>query len=263
MNNNLKFPTNKNYTKKDIKRVQNRLLEMSDKVLGILDDNNIKYIIAYGTLLGSIRHKGFIPWDDDLDIYIFDEDYDKALEVLRNNLPKDMIVHDKLNDPIYWPYWSRVRDLKSETIAELWPNDNKYKYTGINFDLYKLERVKEKDALKKIYKHNLEHQNSLKKSRIITKKQCIKNKIKIYPKYIKEIIKSKFSHKNDIGYSFVIKLPFIKEKDVLPIKKYEFEGRKLNGPNNSDEMLKIVYGEYNSLPSYNKRNPHYSKVIFK
>ena len=154
MNNNLKFPTNKNYTKNDIKRVQNRLLEMSDTVLGILDNNNIKYIIAYGTLLGSIRHKGFIPWDDDLDIYIFDDDYDKALELLRKKLPKDMIVHDKLNDPIYWPFWSRVRDLKSETIAELWPNDNKYKYTGINFDLYKLEKVKEKDALKKIYKRN-------------------------------------------------------------------------------------------------------------
>lgn len=263
MNNNLKFPTTKNYTKKDIKRVQSRLLEMSDIVLGILDNNNIKYIIAYGTLLGAIRHNGFIPWDDDLDIYIFEDDYDRALDVLRKKLPKDMIVHDRLSDPIYWPYWSRVRDLKSETIAELWSNDNKYKYTGINFDLYKLEKVKEKDALKKIYKHNLEHQDSLMKSKIITKKQRNNNKIKIYPKYFREIIKSKLSNKNDIGYSFVIKLPFIKEEYILPIKKYEFEGRKLNGPNNSNEMLKIVYGDYMRIPSYNNRRTHYSKVIFK
>ena len=51
----------------------------------------------------------------------------------------------------------------------------------------------------------------------------------------------------------------------IPIeyKEIEFEGRKLKGPNNSDEMLKIVYGDYKSLPSYNKRNSHYSKVIFK
>lgn len=261
--NNLKFPSNKNYSKQDVKKVQKRLLEMADIVLGILEKNKIKYIIGYGTLLGAIRHKGFIPWDDDFDIYIFDEDYDKALDILRKELPKDLIVHDKLNDPIYWPYWSRVRDLKTETIAELWPNDNKYKYTGINFDLYRLEEVKEKDAKKLIYKHNLKHQDSLKNSKIITNKECLKNKFKIYPKYIKELIKSKFSHKNDLGYSFVIKLPFIKEEDIFPLKEYEFEGRKFKGPKNYDKMLSIVYGDYKSIPPYSKRISHYSKVIFK
>ncbi len=261
--NNLKFPTTKNYTKKDIRKVQERLLEMGDIVFSILDEHKIKYMIAYGTLLGSVRHKGFVPWDDDLDIYIFDEDYDKALEILRKELPKDLIVHDKLTDPIYWPFWSRIRDLKSETVAELWPNDNKYKYTGINFDLYKLEKVKEKDALKIRYKHNIEHQNSLRKSKIITRKESVKNKLKIYPKYIKEIFKSIFSNKNAIGYSFVIRLPFIKEEYVLPLRDYEFEGRKLKGPKDYDKMLSIMYGDYMNIPPYKDRMSHYSKVIFK
>lgn len=259
----LKFPTTKEYTKKDIKRVQKRLLEMADIVFDIFDRNNIKYMIGYGTLLGAVRHKEFIPWDDDLDLFVFDENYEKALEVLRKELPSDLIVHDRETDPIYWPYWSRIRDLNSETIAELWPNDNKYKYKGINLDLYKLEPVKEKNAKKLIYKHNLEYQNNIRRSRLISSRKCLVNKMKIYPKYLKEVIKSKFSKKNTEGYCFVLNVPFIKKADVFPLKKYDFEGRKLNGPKNYDRMLKLLYGEYLKIPNYNKRRAHYSKVIFK
>ena len=72
----------------DIKRVQNRLLEMAKATAAILEKNNIPYQIAFGTLLGAVRHGGFIPWDDDFDFLLFDDSYDKATEALARELPQ-------------------------------------------------------------------------------------------------------------------------------------------------------------------------------
>ncbi len=63
----------------EIKKAQLEILVYVDK---ICKENNIKYTIAYGTLLGAIRHKGFIPWDDDIDIMLVRDEYEKLLEVL-------------------------------------------------------------------------------------------------------------------------------------------------------------------------------------
>ena len=69
----------------DIKRVQERLLKMAKEIASILEDHDIPYQIAFGTLLGAVRHKGFIPWDDDFDFFLFDDSYEKAMEVLQKN----------------------------------------------------------------------------------------------------------------------------------------------------------------------------------
>ena len=61
------------YTQEDVKKVQKRLLEMAVVIRDILEAHQIPYFITYGTLLGAVRHKGFIPWDDDFDLYLFDE----------------------------------------------------------------------------------------------------------------------------------------------------------------------------------------------
>ena len=71
------------YTQEDIRKVQQCLLRMAKEIAGVLEGNGIQYFIAYGTLLGAVRHQGFIPWDDDLDFYLFDDSYDRAIELLR------------------------------------------------------------------------------------------------------------------------------------------------------------------------------------
>ncbi len=259
----LKFKTTEQYTEKDVKRVQKRLLEMADVILKILDDNNIKYIMSYGTLIGAVRHKGFIPWDDDFDIFIFGDQYEEALKILREQLPEDMIVHDKENDPIYWPYWSRIRDTHSDTYSKLFPNDNKYKYRGINFDLYRLDKVKRKDAEKLKFENYLSYQDRVCKSGLITEKEKKEAKRKLYPKYIKAAFKAMLSNDNEDVYWFISRYEKgLDEKTVFPLKKYEFEGRKFYGPNDPDTMLTIGYGNYMEIPKYENREPHYTWVKF-
>lgn len=259
----LDFKTTKEYPKEDVVRVQKRLLEMADVILKILEDNDIKYIISFGTLIGAVRHKGFVPWDDDFDILLFGDEYDRALKVLRENLPEDMIVHDKENDPIYWPYWSRIRDVNSDTYSQLFPNDNKYKYRGINFDLYRLDKIKRKDCEKNTYANYLSYQDRVYKSGLITKEQKRKNKRELYPKYFKATLKSMFSRDNEEVFWFVSRYNEGLDQDIiLPLKKYDFEGRKFYGPNNADKFLKIGYGNYMEIPKYDDRTPHYTWVKF-
>ena len=78
----LDFPTTPEYTKEDIKVVQKELLKMGKAVCDILEKNQIPYFIALGTLLGAVRHQGFIPWDDDFDLFLFDNSYEKAINCL-------------------------------------------------------------------------------------------------------------------------------------------------------------------------------------
>ena len=76
----------------DIKRVQDRLLEIAKRTAAILEKHDIPYQIAFGTLLGAVRHGGFIPWDDDFDFFLFDDSYEKAMEVLAQELPSDLTI---------------------------------------------------------------------------------------------------------------------------------------------------------------------------
>jgi lipopolysaccharide cholinephosphotransferase len=259
---NLDYPTATDYTKDDVIRVQSTLIKMAKEVHKILERHQIKYFITFGTLLGAVRHGGFIPWDDDFDIFIFDEDYDKAIRYLEEELSDWIIVHNKKTDPIYWPAWSRLRDINSKTYATLYPDDNNYKYTGINLDLYRLKKVKRSKVDKCIIKENMNFYVRKYRSGLIQKSVLIKKICKLYPKYIYETIKSIFSILDDYVYSFVIMLNIIEYNSVFPLKEYKFEDTKFWGPNDADKILTTAYGNYMKMPEYKNRKPHYAWVKF-
>ncbi len=265
MTNEIDFPVKKGYPKELIRRVQSRLLDMARVTTDILTRNRVRYFITFGTLLGAVRHKGFIPWDDDFDLMILDEEYDRALECLRKELPDDMIVHDRNTDPIYWPGWSRVRDLNSETTAALWPDDNVFKYTGINVDLYRVKKVKRCDVYLYRKREHIE---------FIVRKHTVGmlNDADYMPKFdawtsdyamlLRNRGKTQEGDEEVIAFvtsDFV----YLEMKDVFPLRDYEYEGLTFCGPNNFDAALKHMFGDYMSLPPYDKRLSHYDSVLIK
>ncbi len=68
-----------------------KMLEMMCYIDKVCRDNNIKYSLAYGTLIGAIRHKGFIPWDDDMDIMLTRDNYDKLIEIIKKDDKYDLL----------------------------------------------------------------------------------------------------------------------------------------------------------------------------
>lgn len=261
----LDYPTTEEYSRDDIIRVQKRLIEMASEIDAILRRHSIDYFISYGSLLGSIRHGGFVPWDDDFDFMLFEDNYDEAVSWLREELPESMHVHDETNDPIYCSYWSKIRDTNSVTTASLFEADNLYKFRGICIDLFKLKKYTPGRLNDFI---NLEAKDyALRKH-----KKGLINDIE-YHRIIKELdsgntpssASPSITPNNGAcpSFYFIIDEIELTRNDIYPLKEYTFEGKKFLGPNNADSVLRKTYGDdYMSPPSYEKRLPHYSRVVW-
>lgn len=79
-----------------------------NNIHNIATETNIKYVLISGSLIGAVRHGGFSPWDDDLDIGMMREDYDKLIDLLENKLPEGHKARTHLNDPFYFQHFCKV-----------------------------------------------------------------------------------------------------------------------------------------------------------
>ena len=84
-------------------------LDVLKEVDRICQKHHIKYYISWGSLLGAIRHKGFIPWDDDIDISLFWDDYVKFMEVCQEELGERFFLQNTETDSGYFRPWAKVR----------------------------------------------------------------------------------------------------------------------------------------------------------
>ena len=100
------------YSLEQLKAAQEQGKTDARLVCDILNNFGIKYCLAFGSLLGAVRHGGFIPCDDNLDLFTFDEYYDQAMAFLKPNLPENLIVHSLKNDLNYYNCWNRVKKSK-------------------------------------------------------------------------------------------------------------------------------------------------------
>ena len=248
----------------DILRVQKRLLNMAKEIHNILDSHHIPYVITYGTLLGAVRHGGFIPWDDDFDLYLFDESYSQAIELLRKELPSDLFLEDEKSEPLYFHGWAHVKDINSSVECDLFPQDNLYKHHGLSVDLYKATKIP-RDELLLFQKREIINYYERKYSKGLMGESDFLNKVETVKEEIKRIESSLKNVKRDLSliYGFMsLDGDMFEIDEVFPLKKYKFADIEFWGPNQYDAFLKRCYGDYMQLPSIENRKPHYSKVNF-
>ena len=237
--------------------------------------NNLSYWLCSGTLLGAVRHKGFIPWDDDIDVSLERKDFEIFKKIALKDLRKDMILDSHSLDEMikYMPL--KIRYKYSEYI-EKWDNDNKEdEKNGIYIDVFPFDRFSMNKKVrflemfpKIIYK--------LKTSRIWTEQRGIKYYIKsiiikvlnklpssyVIEKNKKYLEKSKKIEKDYIlgfGYGLTWTNTFFKEK-IFPLKELNFEGIKLKVPSDFDSYLKELYGDYMKIPEKSKRQTHAKSI---
>lgn len=232
----------------DLRNLQLRMLEILKVVDGICRKHDIKYWLSGGTLLGAVRHGGFIPWDDDLDIEMMREDFIRFSEIANVELPDNLIIHTALNDPKYVYLYAKVRDLNSY-IKEKCPVNQSFKYQGVFVDIFPREYsslVWCKIAAKLYNRlcYNLVLGTGL---RFFLYRIFRKILVNIVFPLLR--LFSKVSHKKRICHTYGVSFyDSFESSDIFPLTEIEFEGGHYFAPNNPHAYLTSIYGDYKQIP---------------
>lgn len=234
---------------------QLRMLDILKCIDKICCKNGIRYWLSSGTLLGAVRHGGFIPWDDDLDIEMLKEDYDRLLSIIEMELPSCYVIQSHKTDKNYISNFIKIRDLKS-LIVEKQAISKKYKYKGVFIDVFPLESspyILSRIAGSLFYRLCL-YPLELSCHLYYFSSFCrvLLTKV-VFPFFrVLSIWSNKEVVRHSFGSTFYLERHL---KDIFPLSEIKFEDNFFPVPCNCDSYLKKIYGDYMEMPSC-IINPH-------
>ena len=245
-----------------LRKLQLTELEILKKIDEFCQKNNITYSLYGGTLLGAVRHKGFIPWDDDLDICMLRSDYQKFIDLWEKEGPKGYILQNKEIDGNFTQSFTKIR--KDHTTF-LQKEDLPVKYhTGIFVDVFPIDRIPDNFFFRiqfyiRCLFFQLYTREFVPKQGNIALRIGSKVLLTIIPKKYRKSQRKKMFEKitkysfNDslhtIGIETINSLMQLLPADLFESIEYlPFEGKKFMCTSKWSEYLKIKYGDYLSLP---------------
>ena len=247
-----------------LRRQQIRMLDILVEVDRICKKHDIAYWLSSGTLLGAIRHNGFIPWDDDLDIEMMRPDYIRLLSVLPDELPEWLALQSDETDDSYFFFYAKVRDRRSR-LSEGTNYDRIWKEQGVYIDLVPLEpqplwlhlfTEKSVGHMYKIWRTSTDDKKAIRQVRRIFN---FNNRI-VFP-CLRFLLKFLPTPVITSGMGMPYHNPRY-AKYIFPLTTHEFEGRQFPVPGNADAHLRHLYGDYMQLPDLNKLAPHVARLEF-
>ena len=250
-----------------VKDVQNKILDVMKYIDELCRTNDIKYSIMGGTALGAVRHGGFIPWDDDLDIFMTPSEYEKFKEVFNKANSEKYVLQEWKTTPNYLEY-AKVRMNGTTFIEESFEN-NKGIHHGIYVDIMILHKCPNKKRIqKKLYykckyvtlyalsKRNWKPKTKFQKLALLLLKM-LPNKL-IVRSFYKHIYKYDDKIMDDYTWFYWITPAGFNaglfEKDFFEnLRDIRFEDCFLLAPERITEYLQYRYGDYMKLPPEEKR----------
>ena len=258
--------------RKHLLKVKKEEIDILDFIDDFCNTNDLKYFLIGGTLLGGYRHKGFIPWDDDIDVAMMRDDYDKFIKLFKNN--ENFYLDCYKTNENYWLPFLKVRKRNTSYVENVLVNysgDN-----GIWVDIFPIDNGGLLDTFRFKFVSFTRIVLSKKNNVLYTKNGFIKELLisicTIFPKkflifwqeFFMKICKNNDSEfVLNLGSQYGEKKQKHLRKNFLPLKLIEFEGKKYSCPANSENILKKIYGvNFMQLPPVEKRvthNPVYIK----
>lgn len=248
-------------TQSEIRQVQ---LEMLDEVDAFCRANNLRYSLAFGTLLGAVRHKGYIPWDDDMDIIMPLPDLLRFKELFRS----EKIQYIDIDTERHYPYhFSRI------AYRPTYDRFSRFvKFYGVNIDIYPVVGMPDTEEQIQTFLKDIQH---------LTKKRRFFNKwrkrfLRRLPFAFTPGFDSLMLRNRDIVLN---SFPYVGAKNFLhagsvrrvnifgfdvfdSMTEYDFEGHKYMGLARYDEYLTQCYGDYMQLPPEDKRVGTHGGLFF-
>ena len=245
-----------------LRKAQLRMLDILAEVDKICRRHNVSYYLEGGSMLGAIRHQGFIPWDDDLDISVMKSDYPRLRKALKEELPETMVFQDETTDPNYPLLFGKVRD-KHSYIEE--SDLSKIKERGIYIDIFSNEKVPSmwwKNKIDYPYGHCFRAMHNY----TDTKDKIISYFVFPFAWLLVQLTRlvNMFIPSDKIAYIYGCQAGYnnYSKKDVFPLIQVPFENISVPVPHNYDAVLSALYGDYMQIPPEEKRRVHGTKIEF-
>lgn len=271
------------YEEKILTKLQNVELQIFKEFIRICNDNKLNYFVAFGTAIGAVRHNGFIPWDDDIDVGMLREDYEKFIDIVNSKQDYQYEILTPFTDKRYACTVTHFQKKKTKFV----PENSKYLKCnlGITIDIFVFdniaddEKVRKKQVRKAWFLGRLLFLRGTAYPEIPYKgiKKMMAQIICYIAHYfliIMGITSTKIyselrkvsTRYVDTKYIACLEDPdpygsMIKREDLFPLVKIKFEGIDVFLPNKYDELLTNQYGEYMELPPIEKRINHCPYIL--
>lgn len=260
----------------ELKKIEFDILKHFD---AFCKEHNIRYFLAYGTLLGAIRYKKFIPWDDDVDVLVPREDYERLLKIYEDNAKYKLFAFEK--DGVFHYPFAKLCDLSTRKILPEFRNSDAI--PGVEIDIFPLDcwhssyESAQKEA-KSIYKEiSFLQASQLKKSPVKKRfKSLLWQIVSIYAKictdkyFNKRIVKkSKANNKDNPDFVGSKSWCIYGERGIIPAEAFadvilvEFEGEMFPAPVGYDTYLTCLYGDYLPEPPKEKQKTNHCFVAYR
>lgn len=251
------YITMKNNKKIPVRKLQLEVLSIMDAIHQVCEKNNIEYALIAGSALGIVNYKGFIPWDDDMDICIKRKDYKKFIKAMEKDLDDKFYFQCFQTDKRYNVLIPNMKVRKKGTCIKeknfLLKNRCK-SGDGIFVDVVVYDNIADNKFIDELYRTYV---------KLLMPIMVLLDNLHIPTTLLKKLVERiaiKYGEKNKnskytsqtiaIPWEKFLKEPVFQKEDVYPFKKYEFEGRMFYSYNNIEKVLKEWYGD-NCLKKWN------------
>ena len=260
-----------------LRRLQLVELEILKKVANFCEKNSIKYSLCSGTLLGAVRHKGFIPWDDDIDICMLREDYNKFINLWNVKPVQGLIIQNHKNTPLFKQTFTKIR--KDHTTILLNAQKTASYHTGIFIDIFPVDRIPKGFISKRVYWFCCAECHLLlrgfmpnDRSNFIVRLFCnlllYVYKGKSRELKIEDLLQTITKYNDDLTLPLVFTDTTTTMKRALPSHLFEemcflqFEDARFMCFKDWDAELRCEFGDYMKLPPVEQRKPpHFPEVL--
>lgn len=248
-----------------LRSAQMRLLDMLLEFDRICRKNNIEYFISGGTCLGAIRHGGFIPWDDDIDVDVWHTDYTKLENILPKELSDNYFMQTPKTDDGFYRLYMKVVDKKSRVDYGESENNRQFiRHKGLSIDILPLRHVysyRLKRVIDRVYypafkiKRTKNRQNLYKTYAALALEPIMRLTAATARMLTFLSPMENVSHEYGTGMT-----PKLRHSTLFPPRPIEFEGYKVMGPAKPNEYLRGLYGNYMTIPPEDKREIHSERI---